>query len=371
MGSKRSMLRNGLGEVLRDELSEARRFFDLFAGTGAVSIFVAERFEVPVFAFDLQRYAAVLTGSVVSRDKKFPWQDAWQDWHASASLVARGVPVPTVKKISKSAVDAARQWCARQTDLQLTAGYGGHYFSPAQAVWIDSLLLTLPRRNPARTVALASLIRSASECAASPGHTAQPFQPTLGASKFLMEAWERDVVDRTQRAFEAVSDQCAVVAGNAEVGDANDAAHSLRKGDVVFIDPPYSAVHYSRFYHVLESIARGRLGEVSGSGRYPVQSERPRSRYSVPSEARGAFVDLLETIAMRGARAIVTFPNHECSNWLSGDDVKEIARQYFKIRSLSVSSTFSTLGGPKGVQQNPGRFARRQTSEMVLVLHPK
>src|SRR5205807_1746758 len=109
---------------------------------------------------------------------------------------------------------------------------------------------------------------------------------------------------------------------------ANVIAQDIKKNDLVFIDPPYSGVHYSRFYHVLESIARGTAGEISGVGRYPSAKRRPRSRYSVQTESRDALNNLLETIAMRGAKVILTFPGHKCSNGLSGYSIQKIAEKY-------------------------------------------
>ncbi len=48
MGSKRSMLLNGLGELLTEESKDAKRFIDLFSGSGAVATFVAKRFPIEV-----------------------------------------------------------------------------------------------------------------------------------------------------------------------------------------------------------------------------------------------------------------------------------------------------------------------------------
>ena len=48
MGSKRAMLQNGLGELLGREAADALRFFDLFAGSGAVAIHIARRFAISV-----------------------------------------------------------------------------------------------------------------------------------------------------------------------------------------------------------------------------------------------------------------------------------------------------------------------------------
>lgn len=159
--------------------------------------------------------------------------------------------------------------------------------------------------------------------------------------------------------------------GEGKVGNANIMASNLSSGDLVFLDPPYSGVHYSRFYHVLETVAKGLCSEVSGVGRYPVREERPRSSYSVKSESSAALEELLRVVASRGAKAILTFPDHQCSNGLSGSDVRNIARRYFDISEESVPSTFSTLGGTNGNAERPHRAARRHTDELILLLKPQ
>ena len=151
-------------------------------------------------------------------------------------------------------------------------------------------------------------------------------------------SWDLDVLEKIRQAYAELAGQCALQLGLAQVADANAAATALHDGDLVFIDPPYSGVHYSRFYHVLESIAQGTCGAVSGVGRYPSQEFRPRSKYSVGSESVGVLDELLGTVASRGARGILTFPDHECSNGLSGETVRELAKRYFRVREKSVAS---------------------------------
>ena len=255
---------------------------------------------------------------------------------------------------------------ARTSEFVITKAYGGHYFSSAQSSWIDALRLSLPERQRDRQVALAALIGAASQCAASPGHTAQPFQPTRSAKKFLLESWNRDVLERTKAQLLETASKYAQIRGRARVADANESATELRDGDVVFIDPPYSGVHYSRFYHVLETVCRGRCGEVSGVGRYPPVRERPWSKYSVQSESRCAVTDLLKLVAARGATAIVTFPDKKCSNGISSHLLRQLAAEYFsEVQCKSVLGRFSTLGG-----DGAHRAARQASRELIMVLRP-
>jgi adenine-specific DNA-methyltransferase len=371
MGSKRAMLQNGLGVLLTEELSKGGRFVDLFTGSGAVAWYAAMNHSVEVHAHDLQSYGVILANAVLGRTKPLDGLAIWEQWDKAARKIVSTSKPPTFERLTQKIVKDMRTWSGSQEGRVITGAYGGHYFSPLQAVWIDALRATLPTGNAERTLALAALIEAASKCAAAPGHTAQPFQPTRSAKPFLKEAWDRDVSLRVKNSLLELAGYRAKVIGHAAVGDANKAAESLKKGDLVFVDPPYSGVHYSRFYHVLETIAQGQCGEVSGTGRYPSPEKRPRSKYSVGSESVEALDDLLETLASRETRVVLTFPNHDCSNGLSGSKVKKIARKYFTVEVQSVKSRFSTLGGSgSGVAGSEGRAARHNANELILVLRP-
>jgi len=381
MGSKRWMLRNGLGHLIQDEIQTAGRFVDLFTGSGAVAQFAATAsHSIEVRAYDLQLFSVVLADAVLARDSVIDFSATWEKWHKAAKeflhshdrKLAAAEDIPRPCKFTRAHVEATRLQCANEGKFKVTAAYGGHYFSYAQALWIDALRETLPQRKPARTTALAALIQAASQCAASPGHTAQPFQPTRRAKKFIYEAWQRDIVQTTQDALKRISVIHANERGGAKVADANKAATELLESDLVFMDPPYSGVHYSRFYHVLETIAEGESQIVSGAGRYPASDKRPRSKYSVSSESADALDDLLKKIAEKGARGLLTFPEHNCSNGLSGEIVQVTAEKYFKVQRKPVLNRFSTLGGTKSsAGEGYGRTARQVATELIFILDPK
>jgi adenine-specific DNA-methyltransferase len=373
MGSKRWMLKNGLGELLAESRLGTKRFVDLFSGSGAVATHMARNFPMPVLAVDLQLYSSVLTGAIVQRESELPWERLWTNWHTSASRIAVSHQPPQAEKLTQNVVAEFRNWCEGRENLPMTRAYGGHYFSPTQGVWLDALRSSLPKDEPGRTVALAALIQAASKCAASPGHTAQPFQPTRTAKRFILDAWSKEIAIATRTSLAELSKAFAQKAGSVRTGDANVAADEIKSDDLVFLDPPYSGVHYSRFYHVLESIASGSAGLVSGTGRYPDQSLRPRSLYSLKGKSVTALSDLFGKIATKGASAILTFPAHSCSNGLSGDIVLKLAEEYFQVQKKSVRSRFSTLGGKKDAQDtlSEGRAARQFAWELILSLTPK
>lgn len=374
MGSKRWMLQNGLGQLLQEKAASATRFIDLFTGSGTVASFVAEKVPIPVKAFDLQLFCVTLAEAVITRVEPLEAEVLWAAWQRRATehldkegrLDLANQTLPKLHEFTKKYVLNVRRNCSEETGYLLTCAYGGHYFSQSQTLWLDALRCSLPRRSLERTVALAALIQGASKCAASPGHTAQPLQPTASAKEYIYEAWQQDLKAKVQSALQELCARSARCKGAAEVQDANNAVKEIKEHDLVFIDPPYSSVHYSRFYHVLETIARGKCSDVSGIGRYPPPAERPRSRYSVRTESCKAISELLETIAEKKATAIVTFPNKQCSNAISSDLLRQLGERHFhKVSEKVIQGIFSTLGG-----NGNHRKSRQPSNELILILEP-
>ncbi|MHB9705326.1 DNA adenine methylase [Alcaligenes aquatilis] len=370
MGSKRAMLGNGLGDVLDGMIARHNRFIDLFTGSASVAWHVAQHYPIKTLAFDLQSYSTVLAAAILQRNSPVYPDQIWNDWYSRALIQFESFSAPLSSEVDVAFVDKARAWGSEFDENCLIHAYAGHYYSPVQAAWIQALRNTVPAISPNREVCLAALVMAASKCAAAPGHTAQPFQPTETAIKYLQISWQRDFCADLYAALTLIAPLHARVVGEAHVGDANEVASRLRTGDLAFIDPPYSAVQYSRFYHVLEAISVGSTSPVFGVGRYPPLNERPSSQYSQRTTSLRATEDLLNTLASRGVSAIITFPDHECSNGMDAKMIKDVARGLFKIKTHSVSSIFSTLGGA-ATKKTGSRLARLKADEMILCLEPK
>lgn len=376
MGSKRLMLRNGLGKLISRQCVLFDRFVDLFSGTGSVSWFVAENFPTPVMAVDLQLYSTILAEAVISRTYTIDANEVFNSWVTNA-VIERDASFLWKKSQSlmnegyhtKELVRKARELCTVQSSVgAIWNAYGGHYFSPAQALTLDYLLNSLPGDQIIRTVCLAACIDVASECAAAPGHTAQPFQPTEGAGKYLLKSWRLDPIECCKKSLNDICGKHAKVEGKGFTADAQSMIQYLNAGDLVFIDPPYSSVQYSRFYHVLETVARcEKYVSVSGVGRYPPIDVRPQSKFSNVGQSKFALYELLKGIAQKGSTIIFTFPSGASSNGLSGDEVISVASNWFSIvDKTTVEGHFSSLGG-----NNNNRRARSKSSEQILLLTPK
>jgi len=376
MGSKRGMLKNGLGSLLSECVPESKRFYDLFCGAGSVSGYVAQNFDVPVYASDLQSYAVALAAAQIEQTQAFDhsavvklWAEEARAWLARQEEIwayaLEFAPQDGAHESWRIAVEQVRKICSELPDcFSVARAYGGYYYSLVQALAIDALRATLPRGY--EVACLAALLDASSACAAAPGHTAQPFGTKSTALPHLATAWNKDVA---QRCFDALAANASIVAkraGRASCCEALELVGGMRPGDLAFVDPPYSEVQYSRFYHVLESISRGSVSTVSGVGRYPPLTERPQSKFCLVTESYRAFDQLMSDLARTGASAIVTFPAQKASNGLSGEDVEDISAQYFRVKKKKIASVFSTLGG-----NAVSRTARKPATELVLHLVPQ
>lgn len=386
MGHKGRLLPT-LSQVLLEVGRDAQRAADPFCGSGVVAWFLAENTDLVVHAGDLQRFASVRAAAVIERTASIDAAALLTPWFAAArERIDRVIghfpnamrsidPDLDDPEEIREIVNRSRRFSGvvlppllDQISGQwpISKAYGGHYFSPAQALVLDALRHALPRRAPERDAALSALIEAASRCAAAPGHTAQPFQPTVGAAPYIVEAWSRDVWHRVAEAVNAIVGRFARRAGTATARDFRATLRDMHPGDLVFADPPYSGVHYSRFYHVLETLTLGQEVAVAGHGRYPPTAERPASEFSRRSEAKHAAAELIEMCSQSQLNLVLTFPVGKASNGLAAKDFIEYGRSRFStVDYMEADSKFSTLGG-----NAVGRSARIQCAEAIVTFRP-
>ena len=194
-----------------------------------------------------------------------------------------------------------------------------------------------------------------------------PFNLLKAAGKYILESWRQDPLELCKINLKLLCPKYAKVAGCVITADAQTVIPHLNSRDLVLIDPPYSNVQYSRFYHVLETIARcNKQVSVTGVGRYPALEERPQSKFSNISQAKAALKLLLKGIAEKGSTIIFTFPSGDSSNGLSGDYIRTVASEWFLVEDKNtIEGQFSSLGGNNG-----NRKARNKSSELILLLQP-
>ena len=217
-------------------------FCDMFAGTGVVAWTELERFDRIILNDLLYSNYAIYT----------------------AFFSVQKYDMGKLKELADEWIHAAKK--AAQGGF-ICENYGGKYFSSNDAKTIDFLRARMEEakgelNEKEYTILLASLLYSADRAANTVGH---------------YDAYIKGKPPKDRFQFDFVSPCDFTVshgenspAGTIEIyrEDANMLARRLTC-DVVYVDPPYNSRQYSRFYHVLETIAKGDSPRLFGEALKP------------------------------------------------------------------------------------------------------
>jgi adenine-specific DNA-methyltransferase len=281
--------------------------------------------------------------------------------HRTADSIAASIR--TTRRVSNDAQLQALALQLRESTTNsryrlATLYYADTYFSLEQCIEIDSLRYAIDRRPAGeRRVLLACFLIACSRCVNAPGHTAQYLRASSEASERRVKSkWDRSIWDAFVATAEAFgrSGTPQWRRGNRVLcGDAPKILRSLPRSDssVVYMDPPYTKDHYSRFYHVYEELFLYRFPAVSGVGIYP--DDRFVSRFSVKSLASSAYRELFAQAARVAQWMVLSFPEH---TFLGGTEevLLPLLSDTHRLSSIvRVPHVHSTLGGSTGAATVP------------------
>ena len=382
LGSKLRL--TGLICSLLDELADGP-VCDLFAGSGTVSMALSGSRDV--LAADIQEYSRVICTAILKPAPIFDQdvtdllkraersrsklegcleplleheQQAIERSDAQPELLCNLVEHGSLISVGASgalakAIKATKSRLERAgTALTATRYFGGRYFSFRQAVFIDSIL-----NESKGEVYLAALLSTASEIVNSIGKQfAQPMRPR-----------RKDGTIKTHLIRQMCRDRCR------DAGDvfsgwlfryrsiAQDRAHRVMRGDyrevltqqkdfaVIYADPPYTRDHYSRFYHVLETLCLQDCPDISTTfltgptSRGLYRADRHQSPFCIKSKAPGAFAELFA--GAKGVPMLLSyspFVKDGHPRMMTIDAVAELARHHYsKVKIVSASLAHSKL----------------------------
>lgn len=337
IGNKSRYL-DAIEQVVESVASPGSTACDLFAGTSVVTRRFAQ--QRPVISADIQTYSQVLGRALTQPTAFLPIEidglvSAARDW---LRLVR-----PQFEELLRFERDAEREAPADPASLAaliehgsfvngdggpsrfvqakqfardglspdvatLTWYYGGVYFSYAQALELDALRHAIRASKEGRDTLVAAVMGAASDAVSTVGnHFAQPVQPRRRDGS-LKGNWAASVIRHRQyavldgftrwvRRYGATAPtkyRCIAIQSDFQQ-TLSDLGPDV---GVIYADPPYTRDHYSRFYHVLETIALDDNPGVSKSQGSPLPSrglyrlDRHQSPFSIRSQVRPAFQEL-------------------------------------------------------------------------------
>lgn len=241
--------------------------------------------------------------------------------------------------------------------------YSGTYWSFEQCVWIDAL------RKAAETFKesqiyfsfLSSIMYAMSYTSQSTGHFAQYRDgDTIDAMNNILYYRRKNLYDLFIKKFKELLD----VLDNSlkqlitMTLDYESCLNSIPQRTIVYADPPYAPVHYSRFYHALETLVKYDFPKISHKGRY--RHDRHQSPFSQKSNALNAFEILFMKVIEKKSQIILSYSD---KGVVEIDDVLDLARKTFKNGYTINVQTVEHFHSSMGRYDDPGR----KVSEYLII----
>lgn len=423
LGNKTRLL-DEIAQAVESVVAPQRLVADLFSGTAVVGRRLARR--NAVVAVDVQAYAEVLGRAMLQGDASdlghFDTGPFLARAGAAADSLARlfapmigreaealaalranepqaiseiiegGSPLSMMAGATGSALPEgiralALQQAEQGIDATATLAFGGVYFSFVQGIWLDALHHAASQEpEHRRDVLIAVMLGVASEVVNTVGKQfAQPIRllDKRGESKpLLMQRTLRDrgldvrdlflaMVARWRGALAAGGLRHRMVRADVDAFLESDSSF-----DAAYADPPYTIDHYSRFYHVLETLVRRDqpvLSQMRKKGvptimRGLYREDRFQSDFCVPSKAPQAFHRLFSGVARRGVPLVLSYSGHVDSGGqrprtLAVDDLAALARRSFR----SVEITEPTFEGHRKLNAAHRNASTESGSERLLI----
>ena len=365
LGSKLRLL-DYIEENVRKVTPDDAGVCDLFAGSGCVSYKLSRLF--PVVACDIQHYSkvicdALLQPSTLTEKKVKAFMSEIKESNSLlcnaftplieleeeaiknenlellTNIVEHGsLEVYNLEKTKSKIAYAQNQVHEklRKSGLMgkeslISRYYGGVYFSYNQSVQMDVIMDAI-RHYPNtkdKNMILAALLSTSSDIACTVGkHFAQPIKARDSKGKIKKLVYNKAIKDKTINATvlfeEWLNKYVSLPKGKYNntiiQGDYMECLKMLPDNvRTVYADPPYTRDHYSRFYHVLETMALDDMPEMStvkihgnthiSNGIY--RKDRHQSPFCIRSKAPNAFEEMFKAISASGMNLLLSYSPYD------------------------------------------------------------
>lgn len=373
---------------------------DLFAGSGCVSHKLSRLH--PVVACDIQSYSRVITNALL---KKFDLDNNainrfFEDINTDSAEALREIFSPLIE-LEHNAIESKNleiltcilehgslevftiehnisylsdYLCIVSKHLEdknlndekslISRYYGGVYFSYKQAVEIDIILEGIHKfvSEDNRDLFLAALLSTASDVVNTVGkHFAQPIKARDSKGDIKKTVYNKAVKDKTIDVVNLYREWLIKYKNL----NKSDYQHITLQSDfekclkelpenvvTVYADPPYTRDHYSRYYHVLETLTLRDTPKIStvtihgsthvSNGIY--RENRYQSPFCIKSKAPDAFRKMFELISTSGRNLLLSYSPYDETKKshprvVTMQQLISLAKEYFNnVETISAGS---------------------------------
>lgn len=241
------------------------------------------------------------------------------------------------KKLSKS----------KECYALFSLAYACPYFSLSQAIYVDSFKYALDRMKEEGELSetefyiyMNYLIYYLGNIVTSVGdHFAQPEQLKLSGEKKLKKEIDKIIAKKTLNKDLLLSDlesqfrkltyrnkENKMFCEDYKVLFSEKYKEFMDKVNTIYIDPPYTNAHYSRFYHILETLVRYDYPDIKFYGRY--RTDRYQSPFCIKSEALYEFDNMIRLCAAAKKNLVISYSDtSQCI--LSKEEISNVCKMYY------------------------------------------
>jgi hypothetical protein len=263
----------------------------------------------PLYEYEFQRLAGMLT-ETLEKEATFLHGDYDQTTlSAYRSFVSAPIGIPVEGPPGEDG-----------PHRMIVSRYANAYFGVRQAAEIDSIRSAInaavPEGSSERNLVLAGLLIAACMCMTGP-HFAQPLKvSSLAAFRQVAERRARSMVWEFETAVRRLASRHPVRFPISPVTtlDWREALAKFLAGlecgarGAIYLDPPYTRLQYSRYYHVLNSLILYDYPSIEGIGRYPPRASRFSSKFEYrPGPAAREFEDIFDVCARNHLTVLLSY----------------------------------------------------------------
>ena len=310
LGNKTNLL-GFIDFVINKYQIEGKTFLDLFAGTGAVSDFFKDRFNI--ISNDYMYFSKVISHAKINNSEIPQFTEFHRNFKCSPFMY-----------FNKKVYEPTENYFIYQNYTPIG---NRMYLNENNGIRIDGIRQDIEEYYKLNIISeneyyflLASLIESVPSVS-----------NTSGTYQAFFKFWEsRATKDYEIKPLKVLSKNIISKKNKAYCVSSNTLIREL-SGDIVYIDPPYTVNQYTNSYHLLETIARYDFPDIFGkTGR---RKNRELSTYSNKTNVYYEFEDLFRQIQYK--HIILSYSNQ---GLMPLDDLIALAKIFAKNGKVFVES---------------------------------